>query len=143
MAPDGRMVVVARGLVKRYGDLVAVDGVDFVVRPGECYGLRGPNGAGKTSTIKMLYGLARVAGGGLRVRDCDARTERRQLKGGVGVVPQDATLGRELTIRENLAMQAIYHGREPDGRIDELIAFALLAGRDRDRVQSLSGGMRR
>ena len=133
----------ARGLVKRYGALVAVDGVDFEVRSGECFGFLGPNGAGKTTTMKMIYGLARVDQGELRVLDLDARTQRRQVKARLGVVPQEQNLDRELTVRENLAVQALYHGVAPDGRIDELLRLALLESRGADRPQELSGGMKR
>src|ERR687883_1093397 len=117
--------VEAHGLVKRYGDLIAVDGIDFEVRPSECFGFLGPNGAGKTSTMKAIYGLAEVDGGDLRVLGLDARTKRREIKARIGVVPQEQNLDGELSVRENLVMQATYHGIRVDGRIDELLASAL------------------
>ena len=135
--------VAARGLVKRYGDLVAVDGIDFTVRPGECFGFLGPNGAGKTSTMKAIYGLARVDGGELRVLGLDARTHRREIKARIGVVPQEQNLDGELSVRENLEMQAVYHGIAADGRIDELLRAALLEKRADAKPQELSGGMKR
>jgi lipooligosaccharide transport system ATP-binding protein len=135
--------VSARGLSKRYDGLVAVDGIDFEVGAGECFGFLGPNGAGKTTTMKMIYGLAGVEEGELRVLGLDARSQRRAVKGRLGVVPQEENLDRELSVRENLELQAIYHGVEPDGRIDELLELALLAGRADARPVELSGGMKR
>ena len=135
--------VEAHGLVKRYGEFTAVRGIDFAVRPGECFGVLGPNGAGKTSTMKAIYGLARVDGGELRVLGLDARTDRREIKARIGVVPQEQNLDGELSVRENLVMQAIYHGIRADGRIDELLRGALLEKRADARPQELSGGMKR
>src|SRR5581483_10716978 len=125
----------ARSLRKTFGDLVAVDGIDFDVRAGECFGFLGPNGAGKTTTMKMIYGLAAVDGGELTVLDLDARTQRREVKSRIGVVPQEENLDRELTVRENLAMQATFHGLHADGRIEELLEMALLENRAGDRIQ--------
>jgi lipooligosaccharide transport system ATP-binding protein len=135
--------VEARGLVKRYGDLTAVRGIDFEVRAGECFGFLGPNGAGKTSTMKAIYGLANVDGGELRVLGLDARTDRREIKARIGVVPQEQNLDGELTVRENLEMQATYHGIRVDGRLDELLRSALLDKRADSKPQELSGGMKR
>jgi lipooligosaccharide transport system ATP-binding protein len=135
--------VEARGLVKRYGDITAVRGIDFEVRPGECFGFLGPNGAGKTSTMKAIYGLANVDGGELRVLGLDARIDRREIKARIGVVPQEQNLDGELSVRENLEMQATYHGIRVDGRIDELLRSALLDKRADSKPQELSGGMKR
>ncbi len=130
-------------LVKRYGDLTAVDGIDFQVHARECFGFLGPNGAGKTTTMKMIYGLAAVDGGELRVLGLDLRTRRREVKSRIGVVPQEANLDNELTVRENLLAQALYHGVSPDGRIDDLLRLALLEDRAGSRPRELSGGMKR
>jgi lipooligosaccharide transport system ATP-binding protein len=138
-----RPAVEAHGLVKRYGDFTAVRGIDFEVRPGECFGFLGPNGAGKTSTMKAIYGLANVDGGELRVLGLDARTDRRAIKSRIGVVPQESNLDGELTVRDNLEMQAIYHGIAVDGRLDELLRSAQLDKRRDARPQELSGGMKR
>ena len=132
--------VEARSLRKRYGSIVAVDGIDFDVAAGECFGFLGPNGAGKTTTMKMIYGLAGVDDGELRVLGLDARTQRREVKARIGVVPQEQNLDRELTVRENLAVQALYHGRPADARIDDLLEMALLAARADDRPQELRAG---
>jgi lipooligosaccharide transport system ATP-binding protein len=135
--------VEASGLVKRYGDITAVRGIDFEVRSGECFGFLGPNGAGKTSTMKAIYGLAKVDDGELRVLGMDARTERRAIKARIGVVPQEQNLDGELTVRENLEMQATYHGIRADGRVDDLLRSALLDKRADAKPQELSGGMKR
>ena len=135
--------VEARGLVKRYGDFTAVRGIDFEVRPGECFGFLGPNGAGKTSTMKAIYGLAKVDGGELRVLGMDARTERRAIKARIGVVPQESNLDGELSVRDNLEMQAVYHGIDVDGRLGDLLRSAQLEKRADARPQELSGGMKR
>jgi len=132
-----------RDLRKSYGRIVAVDGIDFDVPVAACFGFLGPNGAGKTTTMKMIYGLAAVDGGELTVLGLDVSTERRAVKARLGVVPQEQNLDRELTVRENLAVQALYHGLPEDGRIDELLEFALLSARADSRPGQLSGGMKR
>ena len=139
-------VVVARSLRKSYGERVAVDGIDFEVRPGTCFGFLGPNGAGKTTTMKMIYGLATVGDGDLRVLGLDARTQRRAIKSRLGVVPQETNLDGEITVLENLLVQASYFGirqETAEARAHELLDFARLADRSGDRIDSLSGGMKR
>jgi lipooligosaccharide transport system ATP-binding protein len=138
--------VLAHELSKSYGSRVAVDGIDFEVPIGICFGFLGPNGAGKTTTMKMIYGLARVGDGTLNVLGMDARRERREIKSRIGVVSQETNLDGDLTVRENLMQQATYFGidaRAAAPRVDELLDFSLLAERGDDRVQMLSGGMKR
>jgi lipooligosaccharide transport system ATP-binding protein len=138
--------VSAHELVKSYGDRVAVEGIDFEVEPGICFGFLGPNGAGKTTTMKMIYGLATVDGGELLVLGLDARRERREIKSRIGVVPQETNLDGDLTVGENLLQQARYfgidHARARE-RTEELLEFALLTDRAGERIHSLSGGMKR
>jgi lipooligosaccharide transport system ATP-binding protein len=144
--PCGDAAVLARDLRKSYGDRVAVDGIDFEVAPGSCFGFLGPNGAGKTTTMKMIYGLAGIDGGDLRVLGMDAAAHRREIKARLGVVQQETNLDGELTVRENLTYQAGYFGldrAEVAGRIDELIAFSLLTERAEEQPWGLSGGMKR
>ena len=133
----------ARGLVKHYGELLAVDGIDFDVERRECFGFLGPNGAGKTTTMKMIYGLADVEGGELTVLGLDARTQRRTLKSRIGVVPQEENLDDDLTVEENLRQFALYHGIKADGRVGELLRSALLDQRANSKPRELSGGMKR
>jgi lipooligosaccharide transport system ATP-binding protein len=146
MAGSREQAVVARGLEKSYGGRVAVDGIDFKVSPGICFGFLGPNGAGKTTTMKMIYGLAAVERGELQVLGLDARRQRRQIKSRIGVVPQETNLDGDLTIRENLVFQGHYFGietRRATQRAEELLEFALLTDRAGERIQTLSGGMKR
>ncbi|HEX2436071.1 MAG TPA: ABC transporter ATP-binding protein [Solirubrobacterales bacterium] len=138
--------VVAAGLRKSYDGRVAVDGIDFVVEPGICFGFLGPNGAGKTTTMKMIYGLASIDGGELAVLGKEATRQRRAIKQRLGVVPQETNLDGELTVRENLTVHARYFGIDPDcaaRRADELLEFSLLSDRAGERVWALSGGMKR
>jgi lipooligosaccharide transport system ATP-binding protein len=143
---NGEEAVRARGLRKSFGERVAVDGIDFEVESGVCFGFLGPNGAGKTTTMKMIYGLATVDGGELRVLGMDALTEGRRIKERIGVVPQETNLDGDLTVRENLVMQGNYFGIDPARsreRAEELLEFALLSDRGDERVYALSGGMKR
>ncbi len=138
--------VTARDLTKSYGERLAVAGIDFEVEPGICFGFLGPNGAGKTTTMKMIYGLATVDGGELRVLGMDANRERREIKSRIGVVPQETNLDGDLTVRENLLQQARYFGIEAERanrRATELLDFSLLTERANDRIHALSGGMKR
>jgi lipooligosaccharide transport system ATP-binding protein len=138
--------VAANELIKSYGDRVAVAGIEFEVEPGICFGFLGPNGAGKTTTMKMIYGLATVDGGELRVLGLNAKMERREIKSRIGVVPQETNLDGDLTVRENLLQQARYFGideHKATERADELLEFALLGDRSGDRIHALSGGMKR
>jgi lipooligosaccharide transport system ATP-binding protein len=138
--------VIARNLQKSYGERRAVNGVDFEVPSGVCFGFLGPNGAGKTTTMKMIYGLAAIGGGELRVLGLDASRERRRIKSRLGVVPQETNLDGELTVRENLVVHARYFGLGPEqvaGRVDELLDFTLLRDRADESIWSLSGGMKR
>ncbi|MDQ7840872.1 MAG: ABC transporter ATP-binding protein [bacterium] len=138
--------VQARALVKRYGDLAAVDGISFEVRPGECFGFLGPNGAGKTTTMKMIYCVLPPTSGDLRVLGMDVRTHPRAIKARLGVVTQDNTLDTALTVRENLVIFARYFDipwRLAGQRADELLDFVSLTDRSGDKVEYLSGGMKR
>jgi lipooligosaccharide transport system ATP-binding protein len=139
-------LVSARSLTKRFGDLVAVDAVDFEVRRGEAFGFLGPNGAGKTSTMRMIGCTSPPTGGSLTVIGMDPVAQASQIKRSIGVVPQIDNLDIELTVRENLEMYARYFdvGREEAARrIDELLEFVQLTEKTNSRVEPLSGGMKR
>ena len=145
-APAVAAAVRAHELTKSFGERVAVDGIDFEVEPGICFGFLGPNGAGKTTTMKLIYGLADVDGGRLEVLGMDALRERREIKSRIGVVPQETNLDGDLTVRENLLQQARYFRIDEEkaaARADELLEFALLSDRSEDRIHALSGGMKR
>ncbi|MDX6645128.1 MAG: lipooligosaccharide transport system ATP-binding protein, partial [Miltoncostaeaceae bacterium] len=136
----------ARGLSKSFGAVPAVRGIDFTIAARECFGFLGPNGAGKTTTMRMLGCQSPRAGGELTVLGMDPEREPRQLKRRLGVVPQEANLDLELTVRENLLVYARYFDI-PKGvareRADALLAFVQLGERADDEVDRLSGGMKR
>ena len=136
----------ARGLVKRFGELVAVDGIDLDVLPGEAFGFLGPNGAGKSSTMRMIGCVSPVTEGTLRILGRDPATDGPAIRARLGVVPQQDTLDFELTVRENVLIYGRYFGlsrRELRPRIDELLDFVQLTERAGDKVEPLSGGMKR
>jgi len=136
----------ARALVKTFGTLRAVDGVDFDVQKGEAFGFLGPNGAGKSSTMRMIGCVSPVSGGTLRILGLDPAQDGPQIRGRLGVVPQTDTLDNELTVRENLVIYGRYFGlsrKESRVRADTLLEFVQLAERAKDRVEPLSGGMKR
>ncbi|WP_067561327.1 ATP-binding cassette domain-containing protein [Halofilum ochraceum] len=138
-------IVAARELVKTYEGRAVVDGVDFSIEPGECFGLLGPNGAGKTTTLRMLLGLTHPSAGDLTVLGYRIPEAARPMRARVGVVPQTDALDPDFTVRENLLTWASYFGQERGigPRVDELIRFAALEGREDAGVSALSGGMRR
>jgi lipooligosaccharide transport system ATP-binding protein len=143
---SGEPAVAGSDLRKSYDGRVALDGIDFTVPAGTCFGFLGPNGAGKTTTMKMIYGLATVGGGELRVLGMDVATQRREVKAHLGVVPQETNLDGEFTVIDNLLVQASYFGisrAEAEPRASRLLEFTQLAERADERIETLSGGMKR
>ena len=139
-------LIQARGLTKRFGDMTAVDAIDFDVAPGESFGFLGPNGAGKTSTMRMIGCVSPISGGTLRILGMDPAVDGPQIRARLGVVPQQDTLDAELTVRENLLIYGRYFGlsrNECARRADDLLDFAQLTERASDKVEHLSGGMKR
>jgi lipooligosaccharide transport system ATP-binding protein len=143
---DVKPLIRARGLVKKFGDFTAVDGIDVDVYPGEAFGFLGPNGAGKSSTMRMIGCVSPVTAGSLRILDMDPASDASAIKARLGVVPQEDSLDMELTVRENLLVYARYFGisRQVAGpRADELLEFVQLTERASSKVEPLSGGMKR
>ena len=139
-------LIEARGLVKHYGDFVAVDDVSFDIREGECFGVLGPNGAGKTTTIRMITATSPITEGRLRVAGLDVGVEPRKVKAALGVVPQDDNLDPDLLVRQNLEVYARYFGLDREAvrrRIDEALELFQLDDRANSNVDDLSGGMKR
>lgn len=139
-------VISARGLTKRFGDLVAVDGIDFEVSPGESFGLLGPNGAGKSTTMRMIGAVSQRTAGELSVLGLNPDTEGPAIRARLGVVPQEDNLDTELTAHENLVVYGRYFGiprRECHRRAAELLAFAQLEEKAKVKTDDLSGGMKR
>jgi lipooligosaccharide transport system ATP-binding protein len=136
----------ARGLTKRFGTLIAVDGVDFDVAAGEAFGFLGPNGAGKTSTMRMIGTVSPVTAGTLTVFGLEPAHHGAQIRARLGVVPQADTLDEELSVLENLLIYGRYFGLswgEARRRAVELLDFVQLRERADDQVEPLSGGMKR
>jgi lipooligosaccharide transport system ATP-binding protein len=143
---DSNPLISARGLGKRFGELVAVDGIDFDVARGEAFGFLGPNGAGKTSTMRMIACVSPVTSGTLTIFGENPATRGAEIRARLGVVPQADTLDLELTVRENLVIFARYFDipwAEGRRRADELLEFVQLKERSKDKVEDLSGGMKR
>jgi lipooligosaccharide transport system ATP-binding protein len=139
-------LVVARGLEKRFGGFLAVDGVDFFVTTGEAFGFLGPNGAGKSSTMRMIGATSSRSAGELTVLGLDPDHHGAKVRSRLGVVPQEDNLDLELTVADNLYVYGRYFGigrKELKARIAELLEFAQLTERAASRVDDLSGGMKR
>jgi len=142
---DGCLVH-ARGLVKRFGDFTAVDGIDVEVRRGEAFGFLGPNGAGKSSTMRMIGCVSPPTGGVLKILGLDPRRDGPKIRARLGVCPQLDNLDIELTVRENLTTYARFFGiprKVARRRADELLEFVQLSERADSKVDPLSGGMKR
>ncbi|HSO30403.1 MAG TPA: ATP-binding cassette domain-containing protein, partial [Candidatus Sulfomarinibacteraceae bacterium] len=108
--PTSASLIHARGLTKRFGTFTAVDAIDFDVAPGEAFGFLGPNGAGKTSTMRMIGCTSPASGGTLRILGLDPATQGPEIRGRLGVVPQQDTLDDQLSVRENLLIYGRYFG---------------------------------
>src|SRR5438067_257832 len=139
-------VVEARGLTKVYGGQPAVDAIDFSVKRSETFGLLGPNGAGKSTTMRMIACRTPLTSGELLVEGLDVRTQGRQIRSLIGVVPQENNLDPDLNVIRNLIVYASYF-RIPRTRAaqraNELLHFIGLSGRADARIDHLSGGMKR
>ncbi|MGE3621707.1 MAG: ATP-binding cassette domain-containing protein [Acidimicrobiia bacterium] len=145
-APTGPPAIHVRGLVKRFGDIEAVAGIDLDVHPGETFGFLGPNGAGKSTTINILCTLASATEGRAEVAGFDVRTHRDEVRRRIGLVFQDPTLDVYLSAEQNLRFHAELYGvpaATVDGRIDDVLRLVGLAERRTSPVRTFSGGMRR
>lgn len=144
--PDGGPAVEVDGLIRRFGDVEAVRGIEFAVRPGEIFGFLGPNGAGKSTTINMLCTLLKPTGGRATVAGYDVVTQRDSVRRNIGLVFQDPTLDGYLSGEQNLRFHAELYGvpRAVTGeRIRQVLEMVGLWERRRDLVQTYSGGMKR
>ncbi len=138
--------VSVHGLVKRYGEVEAVRGIDVEVRTGETFGFLGPNGAGKSTTIGILCTLVRPTSGSATVAGYDVTRHRDEVRRSIGLVFQDPTLDNYLTAEQNLRFHAELYGVPREvvgGRIDQVLELVGLAERRKDAVKSFSGGMKR
>ncbi len=145
-SPDGEPLVWAEGLEKRFGAFVAVDRVDFSIARGESFGFLGPNGAGKTSTMRMISCMSPLSGGTLRVLGMDPAVDGPRIRARIGLVPQEDSLDLELSVLDNLMIYGRYFDlprKVIKERAERLLEFAQLTERARDKVDPLSGGMKR
>ncbi|WP_285556059.1 ABC transporter ATP-binding protein [Actinoplanes regularis] len=136
----------ARGLIKRFGDFTAVDGIDVDVQAGEAFGFLGPNGAGKSSTMRMIGCVSPPTDGVLEILGMDPRRDGSAIRARLGVCPQLDNLDAELTVRENLVTYARFFGisrATARRRADELLDFVQLGERADSKTEPLSGGMKR
>ncbi len=130
--------------LKRYGQHLAVAGVDLVIAEGEFFGLLGPNGAGKTTLISMLAGLTRPSAGRVLVRGLDVQSDAPAARKLLGVVPQELVFDPFFTVRQTLRIQSGYFGfRRNDAWIDELLHELGLTAQADKNMRALSGGMKR
>jgi lipooligosaccharide transport system ATP-binding protein len=139
-------VVSARGLAKSFGELVAVDAIDFDIARGESFGFLGPNGAGKTSTMRMIACMSPKTSGTLQVLGMDPETDGPTIRGRIGLVAQDDSLDLQLTVLDNLMIYGRYFDlpkKVVKERALRLLEFAQLSDRANDTVDPLSGGMKR
>jgi len=145
---DEHMVPAVRGqkLTKKFGKLVAVDHIDFVVGKGECVGFLGPNGAGKTTTIRMVCCYTPITEGEVKVFGLDVKTNPRDVKAKLGICPQEDNLDPDFTVLKNLLVFARYFNVSSDvakQRAEELLEFVQLKDKAREDIRNLSGGMKR
>jgi lipooligosaccharide transport system ATP-binding protein len=149
LASDGEpatSVVRATNLTKIYGKQKAVEGIDFEVRRGETFGLLGPNGAGKSTTMRMIACRSPLTSGELFVEGLDVRTQGRQIRSLIGVVPQDNNLDPDLNVLKNLIVYASYYRipkKQAAERAGELLQFIGMSERADAKIDHLSGGMKR
>ena len=143
---DANAVVETRGLVKSYGKIEAVRGIDLAVQPGEVFGFLGPNGAGKSTTISILCTLLKPTAGQALVAGIDVTRQPGAVRTRIGLVFQDPSLDDQLTARENLEFHAFLYNvprSERRGRIDGVLEMVELQERAGSQVRTFSGGMKR
>jgi ABC-2 type transport system ATP-binding protein len=143
---DTSSVIRVQHLVKKFGDVTAVDDVSFDVRRAEIFAFLGPNGAGKTTTIRMLTTLLQPTSGSVELDGLDPMSRRNEVRQRIGVVFQDPSLDQDLTAWENMDIHGVLYGmprRERHERAARLLELFELADRKGSLVKTFSGGMRR
>jgi len=140
------VVIDAEGLTKEFGNLVAVDNINFQVFKGECFGFLGPNGAGKTTTMKMVHCVLPLTAGRLTVAGLDVTKQATEIKKMIGVAPQEDNLDPDFTVFHNLIVYARYFDipkAEARKRAEELLRFVQLEEKSKVLIDQLSSGMKR
>ncbi|MHC1708791.1 MAG: ABC transporter ATP-binding protein [Methanomassiliicoccales archaeon] len=136
----------AEKLTKVFDELRAVDAIDFQIEEGECFGFLGPNGAGKSTTMRMMHCASPITSGKLEVLGMDVNGSSRDVKAVIGVAPQENNLDPDFTVRRNLTVYGRYFGLPKDvleERADRLLEFMQLSEKRDERIQEISGGMKR
>jgi lipooligosaccharide transport system ATP-binding protein len=144
MAPEP--LIQARQIIKNYEEFRAVDGVDFQVHPGECFGFLGPNGAGKSTLMKMIYCFSPRGGGELSIFGLDPNDYAAEIKNRMGVVAQTDNLDEDVNVTQNLQIYGGYFGiprKTLNVKIQELLRFMALESKATAGIRELSGGMKR
>jgi ABC-2 type transport system ATP-binding protein len=140
------MLLQTKNLVKRYGDVLAVDHVNIDIQEGEIFGLLGPNGAGKTTLINMILGLTKIDGGDINIFGKDSIRHAGEVKKNIGIVPQEIAIYEDLTAAENITFFGRLYGlrgTELQDRVKEALDFVGLAERSKQYPKKFSGGMKR
>ncbi len=136
----------AQKLTKVFDDLRAVDAIDFQIEEGECFGFLGPNGAGKSTTMRMIHCASPITSGKLEVLGMDVNERPREVKTTIGVAPQENNLDPDFTVRRNLTVYGRYFGLPKElleERADRLLEFMQLSEKRDEKIQEISGGMKR
>jgi lipooligosaccharide transport system ATP-binding protein len=139
-------VIEVQNVRKSYGDRKAVDDISFEIKKNECFGLLGPNGAGKTSLLKMMYGSVEMSAGQMFILGMNVKSQIREIKSRIGVIPQEDGLDPDFTVLENLLVYASYHDlnkKEAHQRSIELLRWLRLEDYVHSHVEGLSGGLKR
>jgi lipooligosaccharide transport system ATP-binding protein len=143
---SSEVLIKSKGLTKKFGDFTAVDHIDFEVYKAECVGFLGPNGAGKTTTVRMIYCFLPLTEGELSVAGMNVSTQSREIKGLVGVAPQEDNLDPDFTVMKNLLVYARYFDlskEEAARRATEQLQFFQLQEKQNVQIVELSTGMKR
>jgi len=143
---SNNVLIKAEKLTKKFGQLVAVDNINFEVMKGECFGFLGPNGAGKTTTIRMIYCVLPLSSGSLSVADMDVSKQPRAIKAIIGIAPQEDNLDPDFSVLYNLIVYARYFDIpkvEAQTRAKQLLQFIQLEEKTNVLIDELSSGMKR
>lgn len=143
---EREVLVKAENLTKKFGDLVAVDSINFKIFKGESFGFLGPNGAGKTTTMRMIQSISPLTSGKLELAGMDVTERNREIKALIGVAPQDDNLDPDFTVFQNLIVYARYYDIPKEKakiKAEELLKFMQLEEKRDTIITALSGGMRR